>query len=245
MPTAQQPMRPAHTMSYEVRETRAGFEATEQGDHLAVVATADDARDAVYVRAHRRAFEFSSLSGWVRIHGALVDVAGRRVLFAGASGVGKTILALRMLVDGDAVQGDESVLVRGGVVMAVPRPLHLKPDADRLVPEIAALLGGLPRVADVAVLDPARCGFGWSLREVPLDQVILLDRAPGPPGCVPVAQTEVIAALVPEVFPLAETKSTLLREVTAAVSPARCHRLATSDPAAMRAAVLDALDQVG
>lgn len=241
MPSASQPMTPVATMHYQVEPDGDGFDILEEGDRLARVAQPDEARDLVYVRAHRRAFELASLSGWVRIHGALVDVAGRRALLAGASGVGKTTLAVRMLLDGDAVQGDESVLVRGGNVVAVPRPLHVKPGTERLVPELAGILSGLPRVGGVALLDPGRRGFGWRLREAPLDHVILLGSTSAGPGCLSASQTETVSALVPEAFLLTETKASLLRELTAALARVRCHRLAVGDPAAMRAAVLDAV----
>jgi hypothetical protein len=232
-------------MRYDVRDSDGGFQIEEEGDPLRVVATVDDARDAVYVRSHRRAFELASLAGWIRLHGALVDVAGSRVLLAGASGSGKSTLTARMLVDGDRVQGDESVLARGGVVVPVPRPLHLEPSTAALVPEIADLLAGAPRVSGIAILDPGRLGFTWQLRTAGLDHAIVLDRNPGPPGCVPIPQTEMVAALVPEAFRVTETKSALLRELSSTVARARCHRLATSDPVALRAAVLDALRGVG
>jgi hypothetical protein len=245
IPSAAQPMRPTRTMRYDVRASDGGFRVEEEGDAVADVATIDDARDAIYVRAHRRAFELASLAGWVRLHGALVDVGEARVLLTGASGSGKSTLTARMLIDGDRVQGDESVLVRDGEVVAVPRPLHLEPATAALVPEIAALLSRAPRVSGIAILDPGRHGFRWQLREAPLDHAIVLDRNPGPPGCVPIPQTEMMAALVPEAFRVTETKSALLRQLTAAVSGARCHRLAMSDPAAMRASILDATNVAG
>jgi hypothetical protein len=114
-----------------------------------------------------------------------------------------------------------------------------------LVPEIAGVVAGLPRVEDVTVLDPGRAGYAWELREASIDEVMLLGPADGPAACMPVAQTDAIAALVPEVFPLLETKTALLREVAAAVTPARCHRLVVAEPASMRAAVLDSFGGVG
>lgn len=226
-------------MRYSVSRFGRAFEVLEEGDHLARVATPDDVRDLVYARAHRRAFELASLSGWVRLRGALVDLAGRRVLIAGPSGVGKTTLALRMLFDGDAVQGDESVLVRAGTVVAVPQPLYIHTGTERFIPELTRLLPALARVADSAVLDPGRGRFPWHLRYAPLDHIVLLDSTRREPDCVAVAQTAAVAALVPEVLRATETKSVLLRELTAAVSRARCHRIGVADPTAMRAAILN------
>jgi hypothetical protein len=238
-------MRPTRTMQYDARASDGGFQVDEEGDRLAEVATVDDARDAVYVRAHRRAFELASLAGWIRLHGALIDVAGARVLLVGPSGSGKSTLAARMLVDGDAVQGDESVLMRRGEVVAVPRPLHIEPATAVLVPEIAAMLADVPCVSGIAIVDPGRLGFTWELRQAPLDHAIVLDRNSGPQGCVPIPQTEMVASLVPEAFRVTETKSALLRELSGGVAGVRCHRLAMSDPVVMRAAILDAANPVG
>jgi hypothetical protein len=238
-------MRATSTMRYDVCPFDGGFRVEEERDALAHVATVEDARDAVYVRVHRRAFELASLAGWVRVHGALIDVGAARVFLAGSSGSGKSTLTARMLVDGDQVQGDESVLMRGGEVVAVPRPLHLEPATGALIPEIARLVADAPRVSGIAILDPGRLGFTWRLREARLDHAVLLDPNPGQNGCIPIPQIEMMAAIVPEAFRVTETKSALLREVSAAVAGARCHRLPVSDPAAMRAAILDALREVG
>ncbi len=66
------------------------------------------------------------------------------MLLVGPSGAGKSTLVLRLLFDGAAAHGDESALVRDGHVLAVPRPFHLKPGVDAMVPEIAPFLGALP-----------------------------------------------------------------------------------------------------
>ena len=170
-------------LHYEVHETPAGFAITEEGDTLATVATTEEAADLVHVRAHRRAFELASLSGWARVHAATVDLAtleGRRarVLVVGPSGAGKTTLATRLLFDGADVQGDESVLVRRGESLAVPRALHLKPGAPLVLRELTAVLPELPVVGEVTVLDPARVQRPVTLRIAPVEHVVVLT---GPP----------------------------------------------------------------
>ncbi len=125
------------------------------------------------------------------MHAATVDLATTeahraRVLVVGPSGAGKTTLATRLLLDGADVQGDESVLVRRGESLAVPRALHLKPGAARVLPELAAVIPELPVVGEVTVLDPARVGRPVNLRLAPVEHVVVLaDGRSGDVTCTP------------------------------------------------------------
>jgi ABC-type glutathione transport system ATPase component len=121
LPDARHPVPALRRAHYRVTATSDGIAVAEEGDALAVAENPEDAADLVHVRAHRRAFELASLAGWVRVHAATVDLDGTRVLIVGPSGTGKTTLATKLLVEGADVQGDESVLVRRGESLAVPR----------------------------------------------------------------------------------------------------------------------------
>ena len=232
LPQAEHPMPAIRSMHYEARQTKAGFEILEEGDALTTARTPSEATDAVYVRAHRRAFELASLAGWARVHAATIDLDGSRVLLVGPSGVGKTTLTVRLLFDGADVQGDESVLARAGASLAVPRAIHLKAGAEAFVPELAPLLEHLPRAGDVMVLDPSAIGRPWRLVERRIDHVVLLERG-GPVACTPAGGGAVLEALVRDAFPLTETKAALVTTVVEAISSARGHRLTIGDPVEM------------
>jgi hypothetical protein len=238
LPQAEHPMAPRRAMHYAIARDGDGFTVSEEGDALTTAADAVAAADAVHVRAHRRAFELASLSGWARVHAATVDLDGARVLVVGPSGAGKTTLATRLLLDGADVQGDESVLVRRDASLAVPRALHLKAGYERWLPEVAALDRSLPTVGDVTILHPARLGRPWRLREAPVDHVILLDPAPAraatdAPQCEPADGGAVLAALLDDAFPVTETKAGMVATLAGAIGRARGHRLAVGPPAAM------------
>lgn len=162
------------TLRYEVRGT-APYLIHEEGDFLQEVASPEDVLFVVYSRIHRRAIERFVLSGWVVYHAALASVAGRRVLLLGDSGAGKTTLALRLLLAGHHVEGDELVLEREGKVLALPRAFHLKAGIERDVPEVAGVLESLPHMAngDVRALDPSRVGLEWSVAAPgPVDELV-------------------------------------------------------------------------
>ncbi len=61
-----------------------GYRVDDHGDRCADVTSLDDLLDVVYMRIYRRAMELASLKGWLRIHGAVVAVGGRRVAVVGA-----------------------------------------------------------------------------------------------------------------------------------------------------------------
>ena len=243
---------------YGVEGRRGAYRIVEDGDLVTTVATPEDARDEVHRRLHRRIFERASRRGWIRLHGALVDVGGdqggARVLVTGPSGAGKSTFATRLLLDGLAVLGDESVMLRGRECVAVARPFHLKPGSEALLPDLVTAHDGLPRIDDVVVVDPGRIGLPWRLTVAPVDHLVLLDR-----GTAEGADTAEVAAaewaargvrlvaepqlallpeLVSQVFPVTETKSALLRALTSSLVGVQCHRLLVGDPAAMSHALM-------
>lgn len=234
---ADQAIAPTMSMRYEVREraTATGFVVFEQGDELSVESDAVSVLDTLYRRIHQRAFEFASLQGWVRMHGAVVDVDGHRVLLVGASGVGKSTLVLRLLFDGAAVHGDESALVHDGHVLAVPRPLHLKPGVDDLVPEMAPFMASLPCLdADppVRAFDPTTAGLAWRIDETRLDDLVLVERAHGGWSSLePAGAAASMPEIVEQVFPNQESRAAVIREVAAVLRTAKCWRLRLGDVA--------------
>ncbi len=241
MPPARHPMPARRAMSYRVRRVDAGYEVREEGDVLVVAATVEDAADAIYVRVWRRAFELASLDGWSRVHAATVDVDGTRVLLVGPSGVGKTTLALRMLFDGHAVQGDESVLVKGGASIAAPRGFHVKHGTVDVVPELGAVATELPETGDVLVLDPSCAGRAWELTEAPVGHVVRVEGRSDQPRCERVPLGDVLEALVAEAFVVTESKAELVARLTSAVARSGAHRLQAAAPGATIMALREAL----
>jgi hypothetical protein len=211
-----------------VRREGDGFLVLDGDDELARPATVEAVGDEVHARVHRRAFEFASLQGWVRVHGVLATVGGRRVLVTGPSGAGKTTLALGLLARGDAVDGDESVLVRDGQARAVPRRFHVKAGSTRVVPGAGPWLDAAPpvgRAEDLRALDPRVAGIDWTLRAGPVQDVVLLERTDGPSTIEAAATPLLLDRLRREVFRTVESRGQVVRQLAAVLAGAGLHHL--------------------
>lgn len=217
------------------------YDVVEDGDVLATGLDVADAVDAVYLRVYRRAFELAARMGWSRVHAVTADLDGRRLLLVGPSGVGKTTLALALAGDGAAIGGDESVLVKGGDAVAVPRGFHVKAGTIDLVPEFAAAIAAAPTVADVSVVDPRSIVPDWRITATPVDHIVLLDPTADPEALTPAAPPAVLQTLVRESFLLTETKQKLVAALLATSANARCWTLARAPLPSMLAALREGL----
>jgi hypothetical protein len=190
------PFEASQAQHYRATTEADGLAISEQGDLLATVASPQEGRDVIQMRALLRALELAQLKRWIMLRGALVDIGRSRILLLGPPAAGKTLLTLRLGLSGAAIQGDGGVLVRDEALLALPRPLTLREGAAALVPEIGAILPSLPVAGGATWLDPARdLDLPWRLRVAPVDHVVVLER--GNEGCAsgPLAQHEVIAEL--------------------------------------------------
>jgi hypothetical protein len=226
------------SMSYRLRRTADGYEILEEGDWLATETDVAGLLDRIYARIYRRALEYASLCGWVRLHAGLVTLEdGHRVLISGPTQAGKTTLIVRLLLDAVQVHGDEYVLVRDGQTIAVPRLMRLTPETVALMPELA-LARMLPLLPDASarMLDPLWVADSWSIDPAPADEIVLLSGRAAVPSLTPATASEVMPEIVTEALPNGEATATVLSEIARILRPTatsnpRCWRLVAGTPA--------------
>ena len=230
---------PVGTMSYTVRlrepsernSLPGNYSILEEGDLLANVANADDVLDVVYRRVYQRSFELASLRGWVRLHAATVELPTGRALISAPSGIGKTTLSCALRLAGLDVPADESVLVRGGESIPVPRRFHIKIPAPAALPELRDIVERAPRLTSqaVAAVDPRELGGAWTVTKRPVEALFLLERSSETRVDV-LSAVETIPALIEGCFRNQEGTADVFRAATSVARATTCHRLFVDDP---------------
>jgi hypothetical protein len=143
----------------------------------------DGVLDLVHASLHEAVS--GSMPPHARIHAGLATIAGRRVLFVGRKGAGKTTLMLQLLTEGIEVLADELVLLgEDGMATPWPRRFHARDGSFRLVPGLAPLLPDLPAQTDpdgnrVRAVSPGDLGRPWRIAPAPVDDVVFLRPAHG------------------------------------------------------------------
>jgi hypothetical protein len=208
--------------------TRTGMRILDGGDLLATVETPEEVLDSVFTRVYRRASELASLKGWLRVHGAVAGVGGRRVVVIGPSGAGKTTLALGLLDVGAAVEVDESFVTCGPEVVGVARRFHVQPDTADVL-GCCPWLDDSPRlgISPIRAVDPTEHGFAWSLPAGPVEHVVVLRRTDGASSVEEAPFGLVVQEIITQVFPLLEARSVIVRQASQLAKAARCHVLSS------------------
>ena len=136
-----------------------------------------DALEALFVRLHRRALEM--LPDHIRIHAASGLHDGRAFLIVGPKRAGKTTLALRLLVAGFDIVGDELVLLRGGETTTFPRRFYVRNTTLPLLPPLPPAPGATPFTMSpsegrLIAVDPTRFGRPWRIVAAEVSTILYL-----------------------------------------------------------------------
>ena len=208
------------------------WELLEEGDLVDRFERYADLLFVLYQRVYGRLMDHLDLGGWLSLHAALVTVGRRRVLLIGDKGAGKTTLALRLLVDGFDVEGDEMVVTRDGMAVALPRRFHVKPGTGELVPQAIDALTGSPRAAlgdgtPIIGLDPVALGRPTRTRLAPVDGAVLLRANHGGGSIIePIATVDLVARCIAHARPGGDSRSQLFATLAALLGQAEGYEMA-------------------
>jgi hypothetical protein len=231
---ARQNIRPGTVLSYHVSGT-GPYEVFEEGELLARAPSPADVQFHVYQRIYGRTLERYVLAGWIGLHGALVNICGKRMLLLGDKGAGKTTLTSSLMFANHMIEGDELVLLREGTAMACPRRLHLKPGIERQVPQLAPHLAEFPIAyagpEAVRGLDPTELGFKWTINAAPIDHIVWIRPNHGRgTTLLPLSSLAILQRLIAGFMGWGESKQQVF-EYCAVLSRHGGHELALGHPA--------------
>lgn len=122
--------------------------------------------DRLFKRMHRLAL--ANLPDHISLRAVTGSQDGRAFLVVGSKGSGKTTLAVRLLLAGFDVSGDELALLLGGRAVAFPRRFLVRGDCVELLPqlksceEFAAYVAKPARETLIGV-DPVALGKPWRI----------------------------------------------------------------------------------
>jgi hypothetical protein len=232
-------------MAFDVVGMRDGLTLSEDGVVRLVGLGARSAIEHLYGRVHAAAFDLLRSAGWLRLHGAVVDLDGGRVVIVGESGAGKSTLVTRLLFDGADVLGDEWALVRDGEVTSFARRIHLQAGSAAVIPELAERWGDLDGFVsrdglDTRAIDPTSLGRPWRLDPAPLVAVVALGpRVDGPSRLTSMGDLDAVRMLLSQTFAddSSPHRGPLVRSVCEMVAGASCWTLEVGDLATVHEVV--------
>jgi hypothetical protein len=244
--------RPAErVVTYAVQRTEEGYALTEDGEPCGVEFHAGGVVLRLFERIYSRALAL--LGDATVIQGATGVAGGRRFLLVGEPGSGLTSLAIRLLLDGAAVEGAELAVLAGGELTALPRPFCLRRGHAALLPELASHWEAMPQVVGVGppgeadsrlwAFRPDAAGFPWRITTGPVDLIVDVRAGHGSATRLSEVARYEMARVVGSrcLASPGRPASRTIAEIAGAVDRADCLRLDLGDLAAGAAALQPAL----
>ena len=140
------------------------------------------------------------------LHAASARIEGRRFVFLGDKGFGKTTLMLGLIAQGIPVEGDEHIVLTQAGAIARPRRLHIKESSLELFPAMREAIQASPSETDwmgnrVYACAPSFLGTSWEIAEGPIDHLVFVEPNFGGSSILsPLALDEAFARLLETTF---------------------------------------------
>ena len=172
--------------------------------------------------------------GRISIHSAALATPRGILVVAGASGQGKSTLALGLAHRGYGLLSDELAIVEpDGTVLPYPRSVHVRPDTIELIPALG-FLADRPRLTlgggSEWALTPAELRERWggtAPEAGPLAAILLLEGVPGStdPSVTPISPAIAALELARSSWAASVAFGSTLAHLAAAASSVPCARL--------------------
>jgi hypothetical protein len=202
--------------------------------------------DALYRHMYGRAI--AALPDHIRVGAACGTQRGWSFLIAGPQGVGKTVLALHLLLDGFDITGDALTLLRGGEAVPFPRKFELRQDCLPQLPKLASMerfasIARNPQGERVVALDPHAFGKPWRISPAPVAAIFCLEPNFGAARTtlLPCAKVDTVRRLIAQCTPPVSGRRDWLADLCATVDRADTYVITLGDLASASTAIGSAL----
>ncbi len=218
-----------HTFVYAVEEHDGRYSVLEQGTVVAEYMHANAVLVDLFERIQKRTHE--AMGDWVRIHAGCGSGIGKRFLVVGEKYAGKSTLMARILFSDLDAYCDDSVLLRDGVIIPVPRKFYVREGSLQFLPQLAAIAPQLPFVysaADgrVVAFDPNDAGCEWCIRPAPVDTIFWLVPNHGRPAHLePCAKYRMVEYIMSQCNPPSRGNGNWVGDICAMVDRAETYNL--------------------
>lgn len=184
---------------------------------------------------------------WLAVYASAVSIDGQAFVFAGASGTGKTTLALVLAGSGAGVYGDEMILIRrrDRMVDAIPRRVMVREGTFALLdrPELSARIRAAASIFGTGSETVFACDrrvFGAIPAAAPLRAVAIVEREADAAAIHALTPARTAIALGAYLQPPASGFAAF-SALTETIAYSNCLRLSGAEPARAAAAVRHAV----
>ncbi len=161
--------------------------------------------DQLFTRMHRLAL--ANLPDHIRLRSVTGNHAGLAFLMVGPKCSGKTTLAVRLLLAGYDVCGDELALLLDGQAVAFPRRFLVRGDCVELLPQLKSseefiAFASNPARETLIGVDPVELGRSWRLTPLKVSAFFFVEPNYGARTTIrPCGKLEMLRRIIPQCTP--------------------------------------------
>ena len=194
---------------------------------------------------HRRTM--TTLADHIGIRAALGNYSGKSFLIVGARRSGKSTLAVRLLMGGTEIAGDELALLRQSVAFAFPRRFLLGGESLPLLPKAAVFeeadSAEVARPDRLITIEPQDFGKKWLIGPAPVNTIVFIEPNFGQRSrLVRCGKVDMVRRVLPHCTAPVSMRKDWVRELSATIDHAETYVVELGDPDAAMNAIQEVLN---